>query len=116
MITLNKLTKELCKVMRERGEYNEHTSPRLFSILISRSWRRFDKCPPKAPPKHLNREFVEPEHAADACTNWEHEWPERMEHAADIIIDAAVALEQLGCKSIEQLIRDRAAWRSAHKD
>lgn len=116
MITLNKLTKELCKVMRERDEYNDFTSPKLFSIQVSRRWRRFDACPPSAPPRQLDRDFVESEHTGDTVSNWVHEWPERMEHAADIIIDTAVALERLGCANIEQLIRDRMAWRSAHKD
>lgn len=116
MITLNKLTRDLCKVMRERDEFNEFTSPKLFSILISRAWRRYDACHPKKPPLHLDRDFVETEHQGDARSNWTHEWPERMEHAADIIIDTAIALERLGCENIEQLLRDRIAWRSAHKD
>ena len=34
----------------------------------------------------------------------------------DIIINAALALRQQGCKNIEQVIKDRIAWRLTHKD
>jgi len=116
MITLNKLTKELLNELMAQGEVNSQTSPRAMSIQVSRAWRRFDACHPKRPPLHLTREFVEAQHCDDACSNWQKEFSEREELAADIIINAALALRQQGCKDIEQVIKDRIAWRLTHKD
>lgn len=116
MITLNKLTKELHDEMTRRDEINEFTSPRAMSIRISRDWRRMDACHWNRPPLHLTPEFVAEQHADDACPTYETEFSEREEHAADIIIDTALALRQLGCKDIEQVIKDRIAWRLRHKD
>ena len=116
MITLNKLTKELHDEMTRRDEINEFTSPRAMSIRISRDWRRMDACHWNRPPLHLTPEFVAAQHADDACPTYETEFSEREEHAADIIIDTALALRQLGCKDIEQVIKDRIAWRLRHKD
>lgn len=116
MITLNKLTKELHDEMTRRDEINELTSPRAMSIRVSRDWRRMDACHWNRPPLHLTPEFVAEQHADDACTTYEKEFSEREELAADIIIDTALALRQLGCKNIEQVIKDRIAWRFMHKD
>lgn len=116
MITLNKLTKELLNEMMARDEVTPTTSPRAMSIRVSRSWRRYDACHPSRPPLHLTREYVESLHCDDACKTYETEFSEREELAADIIIDAALALEQEGCGNIEQVIKDRMAWRLAHKD
>ena len=106
MINLNKFTKELHDEMMKRDEINKQTSPRAMSIRISRDWRRMDACHWSRPPLH----------AGDACPTYEHEFSEREELAADIIIDTALALRQLGCKNIEQVIKDRIAWRLRHKD
>ena len=116
MITLNKLTKELHEEMTRRDEINSHTSPRAMSIRISRDWRRMDACHWTRPPLHLTPDFVDAQHVNDACPTYEHEFSEREELAADIIIDTALALRQLGCKNIEQVIKDRIAWRLRHKD
>ena len=116
MITLNKLTKELHDEMTRRYEINELTSPRAMSIRVSRDWRRMDACHWNRPPLHLTQEFVAEQHADDACPTYEKEFSEREELAADIIIDTALALRQLGCKNIEQVIKDRIAWRLRHKD
>ena len=102
--------------MTRRDEINSHTSPRAMSIRISRDWRRMDACHWTRPPLHLTPDFVDAQHADDACPTYEHEVSEREELAADIIIDTAVALRQLGCKNIEQVIKDRIAWRLRHKD
>jgi len=116
MITLNKLTADLHAAMTGRGEINEYTSPRAMSIQISRRWRRFDACHPSRPPLHLTRSFVDARHRDDPCGTAEHEFGEREEHAADIIIDTALALRQAGCRNIEQLVKDRIAWRMRRKD
>lgn len=116
MIKLNKLTKALLDRKKERGEVNGNTSPRAMSIRVSRSWRRFDATPVSRPPLHLTSDFVEEQHKDDACKTYTPEFSEREEHAADIIINAALALRQQGCKNIEQVIKDRIAWRLAHKD
>lgn len=116
MITLNKLTKELHDEMTRRDEINELTSPRAMSIRVSRDWRRMDACHWNRPPLNLTPEFVAEQHADDACPTYEKEFSEREELAADIIIDTALALRQLGCKNIEQVIKDRIAWRLMHKD
>ena len=116
MITLNKLTKVLLEEMMARGEVTPATSPRAMSIRISRDWRRMDACHWNRPPLHLTPEFVAEQHADDACPTYETEFNEREELAADIIIDTALALRQLGCKNIEQVIKDRIAWRLRHKD
>ena len=116
MITLNKLTKELHDEMTRRDEINELTSPRAMSIRVSRDWRRMDACHWNRPPLHLTTEFVAEQHADDACPTYEKEFSELEELAADIIIDTALALRQLGCKNIEQVIKDRIAWRLRHKD
>lgn len=116
MITLNKLTKELHEEMMRRDEINRQTSPRAMSIRISRDWRRMDSCHWTRPPLHLTKEFVDGQHADDACQTYETEFSEREELAADIIIDTALALRQLGCKNVEQVIKDRIAWRLTHKD
>ena len=116
MITLNKLTKELHDEMLRRDEITPSTSPRAMSIRVSRDWRRMDACHWKKPPLHLTSDFVVPLHADDACPTYEREFSEREELAADIIIDTALALRQLGCKNIEQVIKDRIAWRLRHKD
>lgn len=111
MITLNKLVTLLHKAMSDKGEVNSGTSPRAMSIRISRDWRRYDACSPSAPPLHLTREYVELLHLGDACKTYEKEFSEREELAADIIIDACLALEQSGCRNIEQVIKDRISWR-----
>ena len=116
MITLNKLTKELHDEMLRRDEITPSTSPRAMSIRVSRDWRRMDACHWKKPPLHLTSDFVVPLHVDDACPTYEREFSEREELAADIIIDTALALRQLGCKNIEQVIKDRIAWRLMHKD
>ena len=116
MITLNKLTKVLLEEMMARGEVTPATSPRAMSIRISRDWRRMDACHWSKPPLHLTSDFVDALHEGDACPTCQHEFSEREELAADIIIDTALALRQLGCKNIEQVIKDRIAWRLRHKD
>ena len=116
MITLNKLTKDLHDEMTRRDEINELTSPRAMSIRVSRDWRRMDACHWNRPPLHLTPEFVAEQHADDACPTYEKEFSEREELAADIIIDTALALRQLGCKNIEQKKKKHIAWRLRHKD
>ena len=116
MIKLNKLIKGLLDVKKERGELAENTSPRAMSILVSVGWRKFDACPVSRPPLHLTADFVEDQHKDDACKTYTKEFSEREELAADIIINAALALRQQGCKNIEQLVKDRIAWRLTHKD
>jgi len=116
MITLNKLTKELLDELMARKEVSPATSPRAMSIRISRSWRRFDACHHSRPPLHLTRDFVESQHSDDACPTYVPEFTEREELAADIIIDACLALRQQGCKNVEQVIKDRLAWRLTHQD
>ncbi len=116
MITLNKLTKELHDEMLRRDEITPSTSPRAMSIRVSRDWRRMDACHWKKPPLHLTSDFVVPLHVDDACPTYEREFSEREELAADIIIDVALALRQLGCKNIEQVIKDRIAWRLRHRE
>jgi len=116
MITLNKLTKQLLDMLMARDEVTPTTSPRAMSIQVSRAWRRYDACHPKRPPLHLTPDFVEGQHADDPCKSWEKEFSEREELAADIIINAALALRQQGCKNIEQVVKDRIAWRLTHKD
>ncbi len=114
MITLNKLTRELREEMLERGDINRFTSPRAMSIRVSRSWRRFDATPWTAPPKTLTRDFVSSVHRHDPCQTYEREFGERYEHAADIIIDAALAMMATGCANVEQAVKDRIAWRMRH--
>lgn len=116
MITLNKLTKELLDEMLRRDEINEHTSPRALSIRISRDWRRMDACHWKRPPLHLTPEFVCGLHKDDACKTYERKFSEREELAADIIIDTALAMQQLDCRNIEQAIKDRIAWRMSNRE
>ena len=87
-----------------------------MSIRVSRDWRRMDACHWKKPPLHLTSDFVVPLHVDDACPTFEREFSEREELAADIIIDVALALRQLGCKNIEQVIKDRIAWRLRHRE
>ena len=116
MITLNKLTKELHDEMLRRDEITPSTSPRAMSIRVSRDWRRMDACHWKKPPLHLTSDFVVPLHVDDACPTYGREFSEREELAADIIIDVALALRQLGCKNIEQVVKDRIAWRLRHRE
>lgn len=115
MIKLNKLIKSMHSMLIGNYSINDRTSPRAMSIKVSQRWRRFDACSVFSPPKDLTRSFVENEHLDDACQNYEHEFSEREQHAADIIIDTAIALQQQGCKNIEQLIKDRIAWRTSHE-
>lgn len=115
MITLNKLIRTLHAMQMCNGSINDRTSPKAMSIKVSQRWRRFDACPVKAPPKSLTADFVENQHLEDACPTYEHEFTEREELAADIIIDTAMALAQQGCRNIEQLVKDRIAWRLEHK-
>lgn len=116
MIVLNKLTNELYAEMMRRGDINEHTSPRFMSIQVSRRWRRFDACHWSRPPLHLTRDFVASLHRDDPSRSYERQFSEREEHAADIIIDAALAMKATGCKNIEQCVKDRLAYRMRHKD
>lgn len=116
MITLNKLTRLLRDEMMRRGDINACTSPRAMSIRVSRSWRRFDATPWTAPPRHLTRDFVRQCHRDDACQTYEREFGERYEHAADIIIDAAMAMMATGCRNVEQAVKDRVEWRMRHRD
>lgn len=116
MITLNKLTKELLNELMARDEVTPTTSPRAMSIQVSKAWRRYDACHHSRPPLHLTRDFVEDQHKDDACPTYEREFSEREELAADIIINTCLALRQQGCKNVEQVIKDRIAWRLTHKD
>ena len=99
-----------------RKDVTASTSPRALSRRVSRRWRRYDASHPARPPLHLTREFVEGQHCDDACPTYIPEFSEREELAADIIIDACLALRQQGCKNVEQVIKDRIAWRLTHKD
>lgn len=116
MITLNKLARTLHEEMLRRGEVNASTSPKYMSVRVSRAWRRFDATPWTAPPLHLTRDFVGRVHRDDPCKTFERQFSEREEHAADIIIDAALAMMATGCRNVEQAVKDRIAWRMEHGD
>lgn len=91
MIKLNKLAKLCLQTAYKRGKITKESSPRVVIMHISGEWRELCDAT-KFKSKHLPQ------------------YSEQEEEAADIIIATITYLQRIGCKSIEQLIRDKIEY------
>lgn len=88
MITLNKLAKRCLEIAIRRGRINSYTSRHAIIVAISVEWRKL-----------LNASKYRSEHLSN--------YSEQEEEAASIIISTLIYLKRIGCKNIEQLIKDK---------
>lgn len=97
MITLNKLAKKCLEIAFRRGKVNRYTSGKAYMCHISTEWREL---------------------VASTSYKSEHlpQYSEHEEEAADVIICTLTYLERIGCKDIEQLIRDKIEFNDKRKD
>lgn len=91
MITLNRLAGKCRETALRRHKITVHSSHRGLAIGISAEWRELMDAADRPSP-HIGG------------------WSEREEEAADIIISAVTYLECIGCRDIEQLIKDKVAY------
>lgn len=97
MITLNTLAKKCFEIALKRKKIVETTSPKTVVLAISSEWR----------------ELAE---AGKERSNHIPSWSEREEEAADVIIATLTYLERIGCKNIEQLLKDKVEFNSYRVD
>lgn len=92
MITLNKLAKVCRETALRRKKITIHSSHKGLCIGISAEWRELYDAGKHDPSEHV------PGYTA------------REEEAADIIIATLTYLQSIGCRNIEQLIRDKIEY------
>lgn len=97
MITLNKLAKKCFDIAMRRGKINECTSGRAIIMAISAEWRELMEAT-KYRSEHLPK------------------YSQREEEAADVIISTLTYLKRIGCKDIEQLIKDKVEFNEKRDD
>lgn len=88
MITLNKLAKRCLDIAVRKGKINSYTSRHAVIVAISVEWRKL-----------LDASKYRSRHLPD--------YSEQEEDAAGIIISTLIYLKRIGCKNIEQLIKDK---------
>lgn len=92
MITLNRIAEECRQIALDRKKITVHSSHKGLCIGISAEWRElFDAG------KHERSVHI-PQYSA------------REEEAADVIIATLTYLKSIGCKNIEQLIKDKVEY------
>ena len=97
MITLNTLAKKCFEIALKRKKIVETTSPKAVVLAISSEWRELAEAG-KERSTHIPS------------------WSEREEEAADVIIATLTYLERIGCKNIEQLLKDKVEFNSYRVD
>ena len=97
MITLNKLAVKCYRTAIKRGKIGKHSSPKAIITAISKEWR----------------ELCE---ATEYRRNHIPKYSECEEEAADIIIASLTYLQRIGCRDIEQLIKDKINFNAQRED
>lgn len=97
MITLNKLAVKCREIALRRHKITRDSSHKGLAIGISMEWRELVNASDD-PSKHIS------------------DYSEREEEAADIIIAAMTYLQSIGCKDIEQLIKDKISFNEKRTD
>ncbi|MFR1326623.1 MAG: hypothetical protein ACLSCE_10375 [Bacteroides cellulosilyticus] len=97
MITLNKLAVKCYRTAIKRGKIGRHSSPKAIITAISKEWR----------------ELCE---ATEYRSNHIPKYSECEEEAADIIIASLTYLQRIGCRDIEQLIKDKINFNAQRED
>ena len=87
MITLNKLAVKCLRTAIKRGKIGKHSSAKAIIVAISAEWR-------------------------ELC----NKYSEQEEEAADVIIASLTYLQKIGCKDIEQLIKDKINFNAKRED
>lgn len=91
-ITLNKYAVRCEEIAIETGRITPESSPRPLLYDISRDWRELLDATP----------FI----------SGQGPWSEREAAAGGVIISAVTYLQRIGCKNIEQLLRDTMELRA----
>nr|DAL35600.1 MAG TPA_asm: NTP-PPase-like protein [Caudoviricetes sp.] len=97
MITLNKLAVKCREIALRRRKITKDSSHKGLAIGISMEWREL-----------FNASENPSEHIGD--------YSEREEEAADVIIAAMTYLQSIGCRNIEQLIKDKISFNEKRTD
>lgn len=97
MITLNKLAAKCFEIAMRRGKINKYTSARAILMAISAEWRELTQAT-KFRSGHIPQ------------------YSEQEEEAADVIISTLTYLKRIGCKNIEQLIKDKIEFNEKRDD
>ncbi len=97
MITLNKLAIKCREIALRRRKITRDSSYNGLAIGISMEWRELVKATGN-PSEHIS------------------DYSDREEEAADIIIAAMTYLQSIGCKDIEQLIKDKISFNEKRTD
>jgi hypothetical protein len=87
-ITLNKIAKKCENIAIVSGRITPLSSPTVSLYDISRNWRSLVDAS-----KYKSADIPE--------------WSEREEEAAGVIIATITYLQRIGCRNIEQLIKDK---------
>lgn len=97
MITLNKLAVKCLRTAIRRGKIGKDSSPRAIILAISSEWREL--C-----------------NATEYRSLHVPKYSEQEEEAADVIIATLTYLQKIGCRDIEQLIRDKINFNAKRED
>lgn len=97
MITLNKLAKRCLRIAIRRKKLGRDSSPHAIVVAISCEWRGLCK-------------------ASEYRSNNIPKYSEQEEAAADVIIEAITYLEKIGCRNIDQLLKDKVCFNSKRED
>lgn len=97
MITLNKLAAKCLRTAIRRGKIGKNSSPRAIILAISAEWR----------------ELYE---ASEYRSLHIPKYSEQEEEAADVIIASLTYLQKIGCRDIEQLIKDKINFNADRED
>lgn len=97
MITLNKLAVKCLRTAIRRGKIGKDSSPRAIVLAISSEWREL--C-----------------NATEYRSLHVPKYSEQEEEAADVIIATLTYLQKIGCRDIEQLIRDKINFNAKRED
>lgn len=97
MITLNKLAVKCLRIAIKRGKIGRNSSAKAIIWAISAEWREL--C-----------------NASEYRSNHIPKYSEQEEEAADIIIASLTYLQKIGCRDIEQLIKDKINFNAKRED
>ena len=96
MIKLNRLAEQCREVALRKHRITSDSSHRGLMKTISVKWRNLWNASPEQRSENLPK------------------WSYCEETAADIIVGALTYLQSIGCKNIEQLIKDKAGYDEGH--
>lgn len=97
MITLNKLAVKCLRTAIGRGKIGKHSSAKAIIVAISTEWRELCR-------------------ASEYRSMHIPKYSEQEEEAADVIIASLTYLQKIGCRDIEQLIKDKINFNAQRED